>query len=151
MLSAAPPVIHPSSQYNIYFFTNCVSIMKNLIHLLPILISGVLVLLLSSCIQDKCEQSVTYITLTPEYISFEDFRTEPITSVAARELEAPGKMYFYNDFIFISELNEGIHILDNSNPSNPQRVSFITIPGNRDLAGKRQYAVCRFLCRFIDH
>ena len=106
--------------------------MKNL----TLLISGILLLLLSSCIQDKCDQSVTYITLTPEYISFEDFRNLPITSEAARDLEAPGKMYFYNDVIFISELNEGIHVIDNSNPANPQRVSFITIPGNRDLAVK---------------
>lgn len=101
-----------------------------------LLISGILLLLLSSCIQDKCEQSVTYITLVPEYISYEDFRSQPIASEAARELKAPGKMYFYNNFIFISELNEGIHIVDNSNPTNPQRVSFINVPGNRDIAVK---------------
>lgn len=118
------------------FITNCVSIMKNFTLRFTLLISGTLLLLLSSCIQDKCEQSITYITLVPAYISYEDLRSEPVISEAARELAAPGKMYFYNNFIFISELNEGIHVVDNSNPSNPQRVSFINIPGNRDIAVK---------------
>ncbi len=101
-----------------------------------LLLTGLFVLLLGGCIQDKCEQSVTYITLLPEYISFDELRNTRAKSEAARELENPGKMYFYNDFIFISELNEGIHIIDNSNPSAPQRVSFISVPGNRDIAVK---------------
>lgn len=109
---------------------------------LSLLFPAILLLLLSGCIQDKCEQTVTYITLIPEYISYDEFRDHTVTSTAARELESPGKMYFYNDFIFISELNEGIHIIDNSTPTNPQRVSFINIPGNRDIAvrGNMLYA-----------
>ncbi|HHN47860.1 MAG TPA: hypothetical protein ENN08_02830, partial [Bacteroidales bacterium] len=31
-------------------------------------------------------------------------------------------------------MNQGIHVVDNSNPASPQIISFIAIPGNYDLA-----------------
>jgi hypothetical protein len=36
--------------------------------------------------------------------------------------------------IFINQPMEGIHIVDNSNPANPMNHSFISIPGNVDMA-----------------
>jgi hypothetical protein len=51
-----------------------------------------------------------------------------------RFLEKPGKMYFYNDYIFINEQREGVHIFDNTNPEAPANIGFIKIPGNVDIA-----------------
>ena len=47
-----------------------------------------------------------------------------------------GKIYFYQDYILVNEKYEGIHIIDNSDPSNPQSTNFICIPGNIDIAVK---------------
>ena len=55
-----------------------------------------------------------------------------------KPMRKPGKMFFYNGYIFINELFEGIHVVDNRNPANPIFVYFINIPGNVDIAVKDQ-------------
>ena len=59
---------------------------------------------------------------------------DSIKSEAPRSLENPGKIYYKNSFIYINEVKKGVHIIDNSNPSSPQNVGFIYIPGNFDIA-----------------
>lgn len=46
----------------------------------------------------------------------------------------PGKIYTKDQYLFINELKEGIHIIDNRNPSAPTPVAFVRIPGNGDMA-----------------
>jgi len=82
--------------------------------------------------RDKVYETVTYTANEPVYMSFEEFRGSVKTS-ATQELVAPGKIYFKDNLLYINEINEGIHVIDNSNPSSPQKVAFITIPGNLDL------------------
>lgn len=53
-----------------------------------------------------------------------------------RKMENPGKIYMKDDFIFINEKYFGIHILDNSNPENPEKIGFIYIDGCIDMAMK---------------
>ncbi|MEZ4827701.1 MAG: hypothetical protein R3C61_15675 [Bacteroidia bacterium] len=108
--------------------------MKKLIS--PVIVSAVLLLsMLTGCIQDKCEQTVSYFAYQPVYMSYEAVRAS-VKSEPARAILAPGKMYFKDAYIFISEVNKGIHIINNSNPATPQIVGFINIPGNHDLAIK---------------
>jgi hypothetical protein len=59
-----------------------------------------------------------------------------VKAESPRELQKPGKLYFYDTYVFINESNEGIHVIDNSNPANPRNVAFIKIPGNIDIAVK---------------
>jgi len=91
-----------------------------------------LTLMLFSC-TNQIEES--YIVNTPEYMSYADLRSS-FTVLPPEEVNQPGKIYFKDDFIFINEYQKGIHIIDNSDPSNPQNVSFIEIPGNIDMAIK---------------
>ena len=51
-----------------------------------------------------------------------------------RALKNPGKIYYYNKFIFINERFEGVHLYDNTDPKNPQNIGFIKIKGNVDIA-----------------
>jgi hypothetical protein len=95
------------------------------------LISLTLIFFLFSACEDKRE--VSYMANVPVYMSYEEFRTN-LVSTAGRELESPGKIYLYNDYLLINEINEGIHIIDNSNPSDPRNIAFIVIPGNVDMA-----------------
>ena len=48
----------------------------------------------------------------------------------------PGKIYVFGNTIFQNDVARGIHIIDNSNPSNARRVSFLEIPGNTEMAVK---------------
>ena len=51
-------------------------------------------------------------------------------------IQQPGKIVLLGNYIFLNEVDKGIHIIDNSNPSSPKNVAFIDIPGNEDLAVK---------------
>jgi hypothetical protein len=68
-------------------------------------------------------------------MSYEDLR-EAVDMTTARDLENPGKIYFKDGYIFINEELKGVHIIDNQNPENPQKIGFIEIPGNVDIAIK---------------
>ncbi len=45
-----------------------------------------------------------------------------------------GKIVTYKQYIFINKPLEGIHVVDNSDPSNPQNLHFISIPGSLDMS-----------------
>jgi hypothetical protein len=49
-------------------------------------------------------------------------------------MEKPGKISFYGSHIFINEYQKGIHIVDLSDPANPELKAFIEVPGNVDMA-----------------
>ncbi|RMG66994.1 MAG: hypothetical protein D6722_13975 [Bacteroidetes bacterium] len=108
--------------------------MKKSLFSLPLL-TALLMTVFSGCIQDRCEQTMTFFRYEPVYMSYSDLRSS-IGNEDARPLEQPGKLYFKDAYIFVSEVDEGIHVIDNSDPSNPQPLTFIRIPGNRDLAIK---------------
>lgn len=59
-----------------------------------------------------------------------------ITSVAPQKLIEPGKMVVLNNYIFLNEKYKGVHVIDNTDPSNPQKVRFIRVPGCIDVAIK---------------
>jgi len=77
----------------------------------------------------------TYDLNTPVYLSYDGLR-EAVTDTLPINLEHPGKIYIKGDMLFVNEVRKGIHVIDNSEPSNPQVLKFIEIPGNIDLAVK---------------
>jgi hypothetical protein len=88
-----------------------------------------------SCSLDSCQEKMTYVKWTPIYKKVDEIRLD-VKAESARELQKPGKLYFYGNYVFINETNEGIHVIDNSNPANPRNAAFIKIPGNIDIAVK---------------
>ncbi len=110
-----------------------------------------LCLTLQSCNKDECTAEHTYIEHTPVFVDIDDIHPE-ISVESPRPLKKPGKIYFYNDFILINEIHQGIHVIDNSVPSAPNPVSFIKVPGNVDMAVKSNtlYADCYFDLLAID-
>ncbi|GAB3540383.1 hypothetical protein GCM10027443_38200 [Pontibacter brevis] len=91
-------------------------------------------LLLSSC-SDDCETTITYTVQEPVYMMRAELRSS-FKINGPRVLEAPGKIYAKGNYLFINEMNEGIHIIDNSDPAAPQIINFVEIPGNIDMAVK---------------
>lgn len=101
----------------------------------PILTLGIFlmaVLLLSSCEDKKFR---TYTANVPIYLSYEDLR-KSIEAETPREILKPGKIYFKDSYVFINEFMEGVHIIDISDPADPDPVSFIPVKGNVDMAIK---------------
>jgi hypothetical protein len=70
----------------------------------------------------------------PVYVSYEEIRQ--VKTLTPRPLKNVGKIYVKGHYVFINELQEGIHVVDNRNPRAPQKLSFIAIPGNIDIAVK---------------
>lgn len=97
------------------------------------MLSLMMVLVLPSC-EDQIETTYTYQTQVPVFIEVNSFREADIVIEPGIPLDQPGKIYIYGDYLFISEPGEGIHLLDNSDPSNPQNLNFINIPGTGDMA-----------------
>lgn len=59
--------------------------------------------------------------------------------LAPTPIEESGKIYAYQDYIFVNDKYQGVHVIDNSNPESPQKVAFIQIPGNVDISIKGDY------------
>jgi hypothetical protein len=109
-------------------------LMNTKFFLLPLFCLG-LGFLLSGCVQDRCEEDITYVQMQPVYRSMAELR-EMIGSESPRPLRDPGKLYLMGRYVFIAEVNEGIHVIDNLDPRNPQNIAFIRVPGVRDMAVK---------------
>jgi hypothetical protein len=87
--------------------------------------------------KDQYEKTYTYKISKPVYESVADIRAS-FEVENAHVLENPGKIYFKDHYIFINEVDKGIHVFDNSDPKHPQNVRFINIPGNKDIAIRNQ-------------
>jgi hypothetical protein len=85
-----------------------------------------------SCTNDIVSSEITFTRATPIYEDLNALRTIPLEG-AVRDISDPGKVYLSDNLILIGEENQGIHVLDNSNPENPRAVSFIQIPQNKEF------------------
>ncbi len=89
---------------------------------------------LSGC-TDDCDSRLYYTYLEPVYMTTQEIREafefrEPI------ELTFPGKIYLFGDYLFVNEVGQGIHIINNTDKRNPVNIGFVNIPGNYDMAVK---------------
>ncbi len=100
--------------------------------LLLLLFIVLISLLLSSC-SDECERHYTYATLDPVYLSFEELQATPIQLSSPQSIVNPGNIESYEHYLFINEIFNGIHVIDNSNPQSPRQVGFIKLRGNFDI------------------
>ena len=92
-------------------------------------------LLLTSCLTDECNETREFVQYDPVYMTTSQFRVD-VKAEGERNIENPGKMYYFNDMLFINEQGKGIHIYDNTDPANPSYVTYYNIPGNFDIAIK---------------
>ncbi|MFT3950260.1 MAG: hypothetical protein QM763_25060 [Agriterribacter sp.] len=79
------------------------------------------------------KQMYTYTVTTPVLKS----RAEVFAALngsIAEPVKTAGKLYIKDQFIYLNEVEKGIHIIDNSNPARPKQVAFLNIPGNLDIA-----------------
>ncbi len=101
--------------------------MKNL----SLLLFSITLLVLPGC-KNYVDEYVTYTINEPVFMAASEFRS----TVAVEEpqpIEEQGKIVFYNGYLYISQPGEGIHVIDNRDPSNPRNVAFIELLGNADM------------------
>jgi len=94
--------------------------------------------LIGGCVPDYPDYDPDYGCKTPVYMSYAKLREKP-DILSPRDIKKTGKIYIYNDLLFVNEPNVGIHVIDNSNTHNPKKLSFIDLPGNIDIAVKDGY------------
>lgn len=100
------------------------------LHYLPFLL---LLPIFSGCLKENCVETRSYTIYTPIYKQADELR-DGVGIEPARPLEQPGKIYVYGHLLLINEMDKGIHLINNVNPSNPINTGFLAIPGNRDMA-----------------
>jgi len=71
------------------------------------------------------------------------FTTDPdwlkIQSEGSRTMKNPGKIYVKDNLIFQNDIGYGIHVIDNSNPSQAKTIGFIKINGSSEISIKGNY------------
>lgn len=89
------------------------------------------VLALTSCVD---EDDLNVSGKKPVYISvnqlmqFEQLPPQPI-------IEA-GKIMLYQNYLFLVDVNQGIHVYDVSDTLHPQKIYYLKIPGNKDMTSQ---------------
>jgi len=100
-------------------------------------VSAILILIffVSCSDDDKYEY---YDLATPILLSFEELR-KSVDILPPKEIEESGKIYYYNKYIFVNDKNKGIHIINNADPENPVKISYLKIHGNVDISVKNNF------------
>jgi hypothetical protein len=86
-------------------------------------------------VKDNITRTYTYSYYLPVYKTTAEVRAN-IKSNPPQQVVNPGKIVLLGNYIFLNEVDKGIHVIDNSNPASPRNIAFIDIPGNMDLALK---------------
>ncbi len=84
------------------------------------------------------EQSQWWYTVNyrPLYQSKERFLERITTTTDSIELLNPGKLMRVGHFKYVTDVNRGVHIYDDTDPAKPIKVAFLAVPGVLDIALK---------------
>ena len=96
-----------------------------------ILLAGMI--LIFSCTNNDSEEFTTE-GLRPVYIAEE--LADTVRSLPAQPISQLGKIYYKDNLLYVAERGQGVHIIDNTDPTAPTPISFIQIPGNQDISIK---------------
>jgi len=91
-------------------------------------------LFLASCTSGGDEFDESKTGLRPVYMA--DIDLHAISSEAPKVFDRVGKIYQYGQYIFVSDKGTGVHIINNSDPSNPVKEAFINVPRSFDMLAR---------------
>ncbi|MBO9152662.1 LVIVD repeat-containing protein [Chitinophaga sp. GCM10012297] len=95
---------------------------------------AVMLLALSGCVKENCQNTVKTKIFIPVYKGLSEVRAASELTLPAREMEGTGKIYVNGKYILVNEPAKGIHVIDNSDPRAPRAVAFLNVMGNMDMA-----------------
>lgn len=110
-------------------------------HIGWILILSAIITLPLSCLKDQTTERYTFYR--PVYKTRAEVRAAA-QGTLPMQVSTPGKIFLMNNFVFLNEVDKGIHIIDINDPSKPVNIAFLRIPGCMDMAvrGNYLYADC---------
>ena len=91
-----------------------------------------------SCEKTDDGKYADYLVARPLTISKAEFKNS-VDIISPLPIKESGKIYAYQDYIFVNDKYRGVHVIDNSNPNAPKKISFIKIAGNVDISIKDDY------------
>lgn len=95
----------------------------------PLLVSLLSILVMCSCWEDSISNPASGLTvegLRPLYLELTDANYR---STAPRPISVLENVVLYRQYILVVERLEGIHVIDNSDPTMPEAVAFWRLPG----------------------
>src|SRR4051794_22126521 len=101
--------------------------------LLSVLTVFCIIIFLAGCKKDNTTK--TYTIERPVYKDKSAVLSE-INGTGTEPIRNAGKIYIKDNFIFLNEIDKGIHVINNADRSHPVQVAFLNIPGNQDIAVK---------------
>ena len=110
--------------------------MKKVAALAVMTLTAFAIFTMQSCMKDTSRK--TFTIFKPIYKTLTQVR-EDMKSTTPQPLKNTGKLNVFGNYIFLNEVDKGIHVIDNSNHSSPKNIGFINIPNNIDLAVKGSY------------
>lgn len=92
-------------------------------------------LFLSGCslLNKKTDENLVDVTYVIPVYETTSQLAQKVSIDPPKDYAEAGKIVTYQHYIFINKPHEGIHVVDNSDPSNPQNLHFIAIPGSLDM------------------
>lgn len=93
-----------------------------------------------SCQNDEPDPDLfaDYLVATPLTMTSEEFRNS-VDILPPEPIRESGKIYAYNDYIFVNDKYRGVHVIDNTDPNSPKKITFIKIAGNVDISVKDNF------------
>jgi hypothetical protein len=80
------------------------------------------------------------------------YRTEASAVITLSDplpVNEPGKIYEYGAYLFVNEINKGIHVFDNTDPQQPVALAFLNILGNTEMAIKNNILYANYLGNIV--
>ena len=105
---------------------------------MKVIISSIAIIFLYGCVDNTFDSMPADVdAFVPIYA--DTTHLNPVAMEATRPVTNAGKIYVYGNYIFQNEQNEGIHVIDNSDPSQPVKKAFLAIPFNTEMAIRSNY------------
>ena len=82
-------------------------------------------------------ESISTTGYVPIYASVESLLTHSVEQPKA--ITRAGKIYAFGNYLFQNDIGNGIHIINNANRQNPQKVAFIHLPMSTEVAVKGNF------------
>lgn len=88
--------------------------------------------LFASCTIDKEDDEVA--GMKPLYVSYNELLD--FAQLQPQPVVNAGKIMVYQQYLFLGEINKGIHIIDISDTLNPVKISYLKIAGAKDFSAQ---------------
>lgn len=89
---------------------------------------------LTSCLEERCEEERTVIGFDPITVTSSEWRSSSFFCGIGQPVCTTSSFYVYDNYLFMVEENQGLHIYDNTDSNNPVPVTFMEAPGGQGIA-----------------